>query len=126
MGDASQSIRLLERSERSIRGPSYHRTLDPTDASEATKNRLGTFFGVYIPTVLGIFGVVIFLRLSWITGQAGLFLFHYLGGKKTVVMLLFLKCLFSCLLVGLINTYLMYVIAGSVAGLTGMYIYQSR
>jgi potassium/chloride transporter 9 len=88
MGDASQSIRLLEKSERNIRGPSYHH-LPPSDAPEPTKNRLGTFFGVYIPTVLGIFGVVIFLRLSWITGQAGL-----------------------------INTYLMYVIAGSVAGLT--------
>jgi hypothetical protein len=78
-GDASQSIRLLEKSERSIRGPLQ---LD----ADTTKNKLGTFFGVYIPTVLGIFGVVIFLRLSWITGQAGVFstlihspfIFHYL------------------------------------------------
>eukprot|EP00026_Physarum_polycephalum_P001680 Phypoly_transcript_01682.p1 GENE.Phypoly_transcript_01682~~Phypoly_transcript_01682.p1 ORF type:complete len:588 (+),score=56.39 Phypoly_transcript_01682:544-2307(+) len=83
-GDASQSIRLLEKSERGIRGPTL-----PEDDPQHSKNKLGTFFGVYIPTVLGIFGVVIFLRLSWITGQAGL-----------------------------INAYLMYVIAGSVAGLT--------
>lgn len=82
--DSGQSIRLLDPSERNIR-------LTTMNGHEegASKNQLGTFFGVYIPTVLGIFGVVIFLRLSWITGQAGL-----------------------------INTYLMYIIAGSVAGIT--------
>jgi hypothetical protein len=71
-GDASQSIRLLEKSERGIRGP-----LLQEDDPQYSRNKLGTFFGVYIPTVLGIFGVVIFLRLSWITGQTGMFHFNY-------------------------------------------------
>lgn len=102
--DESQSVRLLEKSERGIRGP-YHQ---PGQNEQPTKNRLGTFFGVYIPTVLGIFGVVIFLRLSWITGQAGIFVSHSLAvyfGSHCIV--------------GIINAYLMYLIAGSVAGLTG-------
>lgn len=32
----------------------------------------GTFLGVFAPTILMVFGVIIFLRLSWITGQGGL------------------------------------------------------
>ena len=117
-GDASQSIRLLEKSERSIRylptnghhdaGGGGGGTLEPPAAS---KNKLGTFLGVYIPTVLGIFGVVIFLRLSWITGQAGTFHSHSLSYIGSYIAL------------GMINTYLMYLIAGSVAGLTGTCIH---
>lgn len=36
-----------------------------------TRNKLGTFFGVFVPTLLGTLGGVILLRLSWIVGQAG-------------------------------------------------------
>ena len=35
--------------------------------------KFGTFVGVYVPSILMLFGVIIFLRLGWITGQAGLF-----------------------------------------------------
>jgi len=38
------------------------------------KNRLGMWTGVYIPCVLAIFGVILFDRMSWICGEAGLFL----------------------------------------------------
>lgn len=33
----------------------------------------GTFFGVYVPSVLMMFGVIIFLRLGWILGSVGLY-----------------------------------------------------
>lgn len=32
----------------------------------------GTFYGVYLPGALTMFGVIIFLRLGWITGSVGL------------------------------------------------------
>lgn len=32
----------------------------------------GTFVGVFVPCILMLFGVIIFLRLGWITGQVGL------------------------------------------------------
>lgn len=36
------------------------------------KNGLGTFEGVYTPTVLTILGVVLYLRLGWVVGNVGL------------------------------------------------------
>lgn len=37
------------------------------------KPKFGTFMGVYIPGILMLFGVIIFLRLGWIVGTAGLY-----------------------------------------------------
>lgn len=37
------------------------------------KKKYGTFMGTYVPSILMLFGVVIFLRLGWITGTAGLY-----------------------------------------------------
>ena len=34
--------------------------------------RLGTFLGVYTPTVLTILGVIMYLRFGWVAGQVGL------------------------------------------------------
>jgi len=34
--------------------------------------RLGTFLGVYTPTVLTILGVILYLRFGWVVGQVGL------------------------------------------------------
>jgi len=39
---------------------------------EATAKKFGTLMGVFIPNVLTILGLVLFLRLSWVVGQAGL------------------------------------------------------
>jgi len=35
------------------------------------QNGLGTFEGVYIPTILTILGVIMYLRLGWVVGNAG-------------------------------------------------------
>ena len=32
---------------------------------------MGTLMGVYLPTIQNIFGVILFIRLSWIVGVAG-------------------------------------------------------
>jgi len=37
------------------------------------KPKFGTFMGVYVPSILMLFGVIIFLRLGWIVGSAGLY-----------------------------------------------------
>lgn len=41
-----------------------------TKASQGTK--MGTLMGVYLPTIQNIFGVILFIRLSWIVGVAGI------------------------------------------------------
>jgi len=43
------------------------RTLPPTD-----RGRLGTFAGVFTPSVLTILGIILFLRLGFVVGGAGL------------------------------------------------------
>ena len=42
------------------------------DDAESTRNRLSTFQGVFVPCCLNIMGVVLFLRLGWAVGQAGI------------------------------------------------------
>jgi potassium/chloride transporter 4/5/6 len=32
---------------------------------------MGTLMGVYLPTIQNIFGVILFIRMSWIVGVAG-------------------------------------------------------
>lgn len=45
------------------------------DAKSVTANvgssRMGTLVGVYLPCVQNIFGVILFIRLSWVVGTAG-------------------------------------------------------
>ena len=33
--------------------------------------RHGTFTGVFAPTLVSIFGVILFVRLPWVVGHAG-------------------------------------------------------
>lgn len=41
-------------------------------ANEETSHKFGVFMGVFVPCLLMLFGVIIFLRLGWIVGQVGL------------------------------------------------------
>lgn len=48
-----------------------------TSKNQATKNQtpinqFGTFKGVFTPSILTILGVILFLRMGWVVGQAGL------------------------------------------------------
>ncbi len=42
-------------------------------AEELEPKKFGTFNGVYLPSVLTILGVIMYLRLGWVLGNAGLF-----------------------------------------------------
>lgn len=41
-------------------------------AGEGNTQKFGTFLGVFVPSILMLFGVIIFLRLGWIVGVGGL------------------------------------------------------
>ncbi len=43
-----------------------------TSAGDRAAGRFGTFGGVFTPSILTILGVIMYLRLGWVTGQAGL------------------------------------------------------
>ena len=43
---------------------------DP-DAKPAVSANLGTLMGVYLPCIQNIFGVILFIRMTWIVGTAG-------------------------------------------------------
>lgn len=44
------------------------------DNFKAGKNKkLGAFLGVYVPSILGAFGVIVFERMGWLTAQVGSF-----------------------------------------------------
>jgi amino acid transporter len=43
-----------------------------SEAPQANANKLGTFAGVFTPSVLTILGIILFLRLGYVVGHAGL------------------------------------------------------
>jgi uncharacterized integral membrane protein len=43
---------------------------DP-DAKPQPSARMGTLIGVYLPCIQNIFGVILFIRLTWVVGTAG-------------------------------------------------------
>lgn len=43
----------------------------PTDEQTSSGLGLGTFLGVYTPTVLTILGVILYMRMGWVVGNAG-------------------------------------------------------
>ncbi|XP_060804181.1 solute carrier family 12 member 6 isoform X1 [Amyelois transitella] len=44
---------------------------DPDAAKPAPPARMGTLIGVYLPCIQNIFGVILFIRLTWVVGTAG-------------------------------------------------------
>ncbi|MEA5534814.1 Na-K-Cl cotransporter [Crocosphaera sp. XPORK-15E] len=44
----------------------------PNTSTEENKSGLGTFGGVYTPSILTILGVIMYLRFGWVVGNAGL------------------------------------------------------
>lgn len=51
--------------------PAAARSGTPAAATEPAKANLGTLSGVYFPCVQNIFGVILFIRMVWIVGTAG-------------------------------------------------------
>ena len=48
------------------------RTLSTQTTEAGTTGRLGTFVGVFTPSILTILGIILFLRLGYVVGNAGL------------------------------------------------------
>lgn len=53
-----------------LTGPSVAQSPDTASANEA--NKLGTFGGVFTPSILTILGVIMYLRFGWVVGNVGL------------------------------------------------------
>ncbi|NQV05387.1 Na-K-Cl cotransporter [bacterium] len=51
--------------------PSF-RSLVPRHENGAGREKLGTFIGVFTPSILTILGVILFLRAGWVVGNVGL------------------------------------------------------
>ena len=51
----------------------------------AKDGKFGTFAGVYIPALLTILGVIMYLRLPWIVGNAGLYMTLAIIGAAHIV-----------------------------------------
>src|SRR6056297_2618261 len=69
------------------------------DEQEATsRQKYGTFGGVFVPTLLTILGVILFLRQGWVIGNAGL-----LGGWL-IISIAFIIVTFTALSMSCITT----------------------
>lgn len=44
---------------------------DPDAQTSGAGARMGTLIGVYLPCIQNIFGVILFIRLTWVVGTAG-------------------------------------------------------
>lgn len=60
----------------SATAPAPSETADPADGAAREKPKsspkLGTLAGVYFPCMQNIFGVILFIRMTWIIGTAGI------------------------------------------------------
>eukprot|EP00753_Platysulcus_tardus_P006990 PLAT14754.2.p1 GENE.PLAT14754.2~~PLAT14754.2.p1 ORF type:complete len:912 (+),score=500.85 PLAT14754.2:57-2792(+) len=57
----------------------------PTDVDNGGGGTLSTLMGVFLPCILSIFGVILFLRLGWAVGEAGLYVTLVVFALATVV-----------------------------------------
>ena len=70
VGVGGRFVRLDEDSSPS--NDSYAGRRDSTVSSSSQAHKLDMFSGVYVPVILNIFGVILFVRLGWVVGQAGI------------------------------------------------------
>jgi len=81
--DVSGNDKTLYEQDRKVNGlmkqiSSYTNITQSANDYEQIKNReqkaagLGTMIGVYFPTIQNIFGVILFIRMPWIVGLAGI------------------------------------------------------
>ena len=59
------------------RVPDILEDLENANTTDNTGNKLGTLIGVYCPTIQNIFGVILFIRMSWIVGVCGIYQVNY-------------------------------------------------
>jgi amino acid transporter len=64
-----------------VKNESYEHTLNTRSGTQAYSGTLGTFAGVFTPSVLTILGIILFLRLGYVVGNAGL-------GRALLILLL--------------------------------------
>lgn len=65
-----------------------HQWEKPDVAEGGKRGGYGTFLGVFVPSILMVFGVIIFLRMGWIVGQAGMYTAFLLISFSTLIALL--------------------------------------
>eukprot|EP00039_Didymoeca_costata_P014682 m.239795 g.239795 ORF g.239795 m.239795 type:complete len:883 (+) comp16073_c0_seq1:397-3045(+) len=73
----SESSRLLSTAlipDNAARNTSVSQGSPPPPSEYEHTGKLTTFFGVFVPCVLSIFSVILFLRIGYVLGQAGLIL----------------------------------------------------
>jgi len=74
-GDEQAKLERLEtKVARGMTAEEAVKELEEDDGAEVSKSTIGTWDGVFASCILNIFGVIMFLRLPWIVGQAGIWL----------------------------------------------------
>ena len=103
----------------------------PEGSDPVARLQLGTFLGVFTPTILTILGVIMFLRVGWIVGGVGLgytLLIVIISNVITFVTALSLSSLATSMRVGVGGAY--YLISRSfgleVGGAVGIPLYLSQ
>ena len=104
---------------------------DQEGADQASGLGLGTFIGVYTPTVLTILGVILYMRMGWVVGNAGIWGtvgIVLLANAITAITALSLSALATNMRVGVGGAY--YIISRSLGlelgGALGIPLYLSQ
>lgn len=79
----------------------------PATSAPASPPKLGTLIGVYTPTVLTILGLMLYLRIGWVVGNAGLV------GALTIVVIANVITLFTALSMSALATNMRVGVGGA-------------